>query len=119
MKRHRPEDAIQRAVFQHIHARGVRGLVAIHVPNGGARRPAEARIMKGLGVAAGAPDILAWYDHRAYARELKAQSSRVSEAQAEMLDRLDRAGVFCCVAHGLDRALAVLEAWGLLKGRVQ
>jgi hypothetical protein len=109
MKRHRPEDPIQRAV---------RGL-AIHVPNDGARRPVEALIMKRLGVTAGAPNILAWHDHRAYAPTLKAQSGQVSEAQAEMLDRLRRAGVFTCVAHGLDRALAVLEAWGLLKGWVQ
>jgi hypothetical protein len=61
----RPEDQIQRAVFQHIRARGVAGLVAIHVPNGGYRRPVEAAIMKGLGVTAGAPDVLLWHDHKA------------------------------------------------------
>ena len=65
MRRRRPEDVIQRAVFQHIRARGVAGLVAIHVPNGGYRRPVEAAIMKGLGVTAGAPDVLLWHDHKA------------------------------------------------------
>jgi hypothetical protein len=29
-----------------------------------------------------------------------------------MLDRLAGAGVSCCVARGLDQALAVFEAWG-------
>jgi hypothetical protein len=27
------------------------------------------------------------------------------------------AGAFTCVAEGLDRALACLEAWGILRGR--
>jgi hypothetical protein len=46
MPRRNPEQAVQRAVFQHIRARGVPGLVAIHVGNGGCRKPAEAAIMK-------------------------------------------------------------------------
>jgi hypothetical protein len=29
---------------------------------------------------------------------------------------MERAGAYCCIAEGLDRALAVLEAWGLLRG---
>jgi hypothetical protein len=85
-----PEATIQRAVFQHLRARGVRGLVAFHVPNGGYRRPAEAAIMKGLGVVAGA-----------------------------CIAALREAGAFTCIAEGLDRALACLEAWGLLRGRAQ
>jgi hypothetical protein len=32
MPRRRPEDVIQRAVFQHIRTRGVKGLVAVHYP---------------------------------------------------------------------------------------
>ena len=59
-RRRRPEDAIQRAVFQHIKARGVAGLVAIHVPLGGYRKPVEAKILQGLGVTAGVPDVLLW-----------------------------------------------------------
>jgi hypothetical protein len=27
------------------------------------------------------------------------------------------AGAYCCIAEGLDRALAVLEPWGLLRGQ--
>ena len=58
MPRRRPEDSIQRAVFQHIKLRGVKGLVAVHVPNGGFRKPVEAKILRGLGVTAGTPDLL-------------------------------------------------------------
>lgn len=119
MRRAQPEQTIQRAVFAHIRARGVPGLVAIHVPNGGYRKPVEAAIMKGLGVAAGVPDLLLWHDGKAFAMELKAAAGRVTEAQLEMLNRLSQAGVFTCVCHGLDKALAVLEAWNLLRGRCQ
>jgi hypothetical protein len=56
--RRRPEDAIQRAVFQHLRARGAPGLFAFHPPNGGYRRPVEAAILKGMGVVAGVPDII-------------------------------------------------------------
>lgn len=116
-KGRREEDSIQRAVFAHIRLRGVPGLVALHVPNGGYRRKTEARILKGLGVTAGTPDVLAWHDGMAFAMEIKAESGRVTDAQLEMLNRLSEAGVFTAICHGLDRALAVLEAWKLLRGR--
>ena len=114
----RAEDAIQRAVFQHIRARGVSGLVALHPANGGFRKPVEAKILAGLGVTKGCPDILAWHDGKAFAMEIKSEDGRLSEAQAEMINRLDKAGVFTAVCHGLDRCLACLEAWALLKGKV-
>jgi hypothetical protein len=44
--RRRPEDAIQRAVFQHLRARAAPGVFAFHVPNGGYRKPVEA-VMSG------------------------------------------------------------------------
>jgi hypothetical protein len=119
MTRRRPEDSIQRAVFAHIRARGVKGLVAVHVPNGGFRKPVEAKILKGLGVTAGTPDLLLWHDGKAFAMELKAEAGRITETQLEMLNRLSQAGVLTCVCHGLDKALAVLEAWQLLRGRCQ
>jgi hypothetical protein len=119
MGRRRPENEIQRCVFQHIRARGVTGLVAIHVPNGGYRRPAEAKILTGLGVTAGVPDILLWRDGRSFAIEIKSETGRVTDAQSEMLDRLSKAGVATAVCHGLDPALATLEGWQLLRGRAQ
>ena len=119
MPRPRPEQAIQKALFEHLRMRGVPGLVAIHVPNGGFRKPVEAKILKGLGVIPGVPDVLLWHDGKSFAIELKSESGRATELQLEMLDRLSQAGVFTAVCHGLDKALAVLEFWAPLRGYVQ
>ena len=119
MRRRQPEQQIQRALFQHIRARGVGGLVAIHVPNGGFRSRVEAKILTGLGVTAGVPDILLWHAGKAFALELKSEGGRTSDAQVEMLTRLKDAGVLTAVCHGLDPALATLEGWQLLRGRAQ
>jgi hypothetical protein len=115
-RRQRPEDVIQRAVFQHLRARGVPGMIAWHTPNGGKRRPVEAAIMKGLGVLTGVPDVIALHKGNAYALELKAEGGRPTEAQLATIAKMEEAGAYTCIAEGLDRALAVLEAWGLLRG---
>lgn len=112
----RPEDAIQKAVFAHIRARGVPGLVAWHTPNGGKRKPIEAAIFKGLGVRAGVSDIIAFYQKQMFALELKAEGGRPSESQLEFLADIEKQGAFTAVAEGLDPALRTLEAWGLLRG---
>jgi hypothetical protein len=62
-----PRDHIQHAIFQHLRARGVPSVFALHPANGGYRRPIEAVVLE--------------------------------------------------IAEGLDRALAILEAWALLRGR--
>ena len=117
-RRQRPEAAIQRAVFQHPRARGARGLVAFHVPNGGYRRPAEAAILRGLGVVAGVPDVIAIHNGHCFVLELKASGGRTTDKQLATIAALRETGAFTAVAEGLDRALAVLEGWGLLRGRV-
>jgi len=117
--RHRrsPEAAIQRAVFQHLRARAAPGVFAFHVPNGGYRKPVEAAIMNGLGVVAGVPDVIAIYQGRVYGLELKPEGGRATDKQLATIAALREAGAFTCIAEGLDRALAVLEGWGLLLGR--
>jgi len=117
-RRQRPEAAIQRAVFQHLRARGAPGVFAFHPANGGYRKPVEAAILKGLGVVAGVPDVFAVHNGRCFALELKAEGDRVTDKQFETMDALREAGAFTCIAEGLDRALAVLESWGLLRGHV-
>jgi hypothetical protein len=54
----------------------------------------------------------------AYAPEIKAPCGRATAAQLEALAEMEAAGAFTCVAEGLDRALAVLEQWRLLRGAV-
>jgi hypothetical protein len=117
-RRRSPETAIQRAVFQHLRARGAPGLFAFHPANGGYRKPVEAAILKGLGVVAGVPDIIAIHNGGVFALELKAPGGRITETQFATIAAMEAAGAFTAVAEGLDRALAVLEAWGLLRGRV-
>ena len=111
----RREAAIQRAVFQHLRARAAPGLFAFHR---GYRKPVEAAIiMKGMGVVAGVPDVIAICQGRCYALELKASGCRATDRQLATIAALEAAGAFTAVCEGLDRALACLEAWGLLRGR--
>lgn len=115
-RRVNPEQVIQRAVVQHLRARGAPGLVFVHVPNGGKRKPIEAAIFKGLGVRAGASDLLLWHRGRSFALELKAEGGRATEAQMQFVSDMNAAGAFACIVEGLDRSLKTLETWGLLKG---
>ena len=117
MHRNRAEDRIQRAVFQHIRARGAPGVFAFHVPMGGYRKPREAAIMKGLGATAGIPDVIVLHASRFYALELKAEGGRPTEKQLIAVDKIREAGGFACIAEGLDRALKCLEMWGILQGK--
>src|SRR5215471_11296276 len=117
MKRTRPEQAIQRAVFEHLRARGAPGVFAFHPANGGYRKPVEAAILKGLGVKPGVPDVIAIRNGRCFALELKAEGERATDKQLETIAALREAGAFTAIAEGLDRALAVLKAWGLLRER--
>jgi hypothetical protein len=112
----RPEQVIQRNVFAHLRQRGVPGMFAFHVPNGGYRRPIEAAIMKGLGVKAGVPDVICIHRGQIFAMELKSAGGRATAKQRETIAAMEAAGAHTCIAEGLDRALTALEQWGLLRG---
>ena len=120
----RPEQAIQRAVFEHIKQRGVPGLVAWHTPNGaayGGKRSKkgvaiQGSIMAGLGVRAGVSDVICVHRGKIFAMELKAPGGRATEAQLKFLSDIDAAGAFTAMPDSLDAALATLESWGLLRG---
>lgn len=113
------EQDIQKAVFAHIAQRGVPNLFAFHPANGGYRRPIEARILKGQGVRAGVPDVILIHAGRTYGLEIKAEGGRATQKQLDAIAAMEAAGAYCCIVEGLDRALAVLEGWGLLSGRSQ
>jgi len=117
-RRQRPEQQIHRAVIAHLRVRGAPGVVFLHPANGGARSAIEGAIFKSLGAVSGAPDLLLWHGGQSFAMELKAGHGRPTDAQVDMLDSLGKAGVATAVCHGLDRALAAMEGWGLLKGHV-
>jgi hypothetical protein len=100
MRRARPEQAVQAAIFQHLPCRGAPGIFAFHPANGGWRSPIEAAILQGLGVRAGVPDVIAVKDGRRYALEIKLA-----------------AGAVVVTSYGLHDAVAQLERWGLLRGQ--
>ncbi len=108
------EAAIQRAVCAHLRQRGVPGLLWFHVPNAprSARAGAE---LKRQGMLAGVSDLLLLHGEKFYALELKDLRGRPTEAQLDFVMRVQDAGGHSAIAYGLDKALATLKTWGLLK----
>jgi hypothetical protein len=119
MKRRRPEQELQRAVFQHIDARSARGVFAFHPANGGLRSKIEAKIFKGMGVRPGTPDVFCIKAGQICCIELKSERGRLSRAQRQTIEQLRAAGARVEVASSLDDALGHLERCGILRGRVQ
>ena len=113
----RPEYIIQRALFEHLRVRCAPGVFAFHPANGGWRSRIEAAILKGLGVRAGVPDLIAIKDGHTYALELKRPGGRLTAAQNAAHAALRAAGAAVVTSYGLDDALAQLERWGLLRGK--
>ena len=111
------EQAVQRAVCQHLRQRSASGLVWWHTPNGGRRNPVEAAIFSGLGVRPGVADLILLHDGRAFALELKTERGRPTTAQMQFISEFRAAGGEASIANGLDEAMRLLEAWGLLRGR--
>jgi hypothetical protein len=113
-----PEAQLHVAVVEHLRLRAKPDVLWLHCPNGERRDKITGAKLKRMGVLAGASDLLLWHQGNSFALELKAPGGRLSEAQLEFLARFNDAGGHTAIAEGLDRALACLEAWGLLRGRV-
>jgi len=104
------------AVAQHLRLRAKPDVLWLHPPNGERRDARTGAKLKHMGALAGASDLLLWHEGNSFALELKAPGGRLSEAQLEFIARFNDAGGHTAVAEGIDRALAVLEAWNLLRG---
>jgi hypothetical protein len=115
------EQQLHRAVVVHLRQRGAPGLVFWHTPNGikgrSRKHHVQGAIAKGLGVRAGVSDLVLLHRGHAYALELKAPKGRPTVEQMEFVSDFNSAGGHACIAEGLDRALRVLETWGLLRGQ--
>jgi len=61
---------------------------------------------------------LLWHQGNSFALELKAPGGRPTEAQLDFLARFNEAGGHSACAEGVDRAVAVLESWQLLREHV-
>ena len=123
MRRAQPEQQIHRAVVEHLKLRPAPGLVWFHVAQSNYAKNAkgiaiQAAINKGLGVRKGVSDLILFRRGHFYALELKAPGNTPTEEQLQFLDDVKDAGGFSAWTPGLDRALKILEAWGLLRGAV-
>ena len=115
---HMNENAIQRAVFQHLRTRGASGLLALHPKNASSDMRGRRRgIHVGLGVEPGASDVLIFHAGKFYALELKVEGKEPTDRQHEFLRRFEIAGGAGAWVAGLDSALRQLEQWGLLRGK--
>ena len=116
-RRRSPEAQLQATVVEHLRLRAKPDVLWLHVPNG--ERRDKITGAKRMGVLAGASDLLLWHRGYSFALELKSDGGRLSDAQLEFLARFNDAGGHSAVAESIDRALACMEAWGLLSGRSQ
>jgi hypothetical protein len=118
-RRAQPEAAINRALVEHLRRRAWPDVLYLHCPNGERRDAVTGAKLKRMGVLAGASDLLLWHQGNSFALELKSLAGRPSEAQLEFMARFNDAGGHTAVADSIDRAIRVLESWGLLRGRAQ
>ncbi len=109
------EAQIQKAVIKHVRQRGVSRLVYFHVPNGGRRGKKEARQLKNMGTQAGVSDLIFYHKKEFFALELKADDGRPTEPQLTFHSDVRHNGGHAVVAEGLSEALAILEAWQLIR----
>lgn len=122
MKTHREpiqgltEEAIHRALVQHLARRAAPGVVWWHTPNGDIRHKGAAGRLKALGTKAGMPDLLLLRDGQLYALEIKRETGgRLSDVQRQRLGELAAAGALTVEARGLDAAVGALKGWGLIR----
>jgi hypothetical protein len=115
-RRQQPEQALQRALVEHLSWRAAPGVFFFHVPNGGWRSRTEAAILKSMGTRAGTPDLLLCRAGQLYCVELKSDRGRLSPAQVTCHEELRRAGATVAVATSIDQALAVLTEWKIIGG---
>lgn len=115
----RPEEALQRACIQWVntHLALYPDLAYLfHPANGGFRTPAEAGILKAIGVRTGVPDLLLPLaspsgKYQGMALELKSPTGKLTEAQKRWLERLERNGYLTAVVRSLDDFIACVQTW--------
>ena len=111
-RRGAPEQALQRAVGELLNF-CLGGLAWwTHFPAGGGGE-LRGRILKGMGLKAGVPDILILDAGRAYWLELKAKRGWVSQVQRECHNALGRAGCSVAIIKDANEVIPQLQAWGI------
>jgi hypothetical protein len=114
--RSKEEELIQRAIIQRWRLLGTTGSIVAHIPNGGLRSKATAARMKAMGVLPGMMDLLCGsIDCGLFLMEIKAKRGRLSSEQKNIQQMLQAMGVPVFVCDSLDKAIVVLETYGVIK----
>jgi hypothetical protein len=106
------EDRIQASVVQYVRTVAPDVLIAA-IPNGGLRTKREAAKLKWTGVLSGMPDLILLFEGGCALWETKRATGRLSPAQKDIHDRLDRMRVPRAVVRSVDDARRELAALGL------
>jgi hypothetical protein len=119
MKRRRLEQQVQKSIMDHFAIRATPNSMLWHTPNGGYRSKAESRVMAGLGIKRGLPDLFGLRAGGLIAIELKSPTGRLSKHQRETIAQLTAACCLVRVIDNIDDAVAWLEKLGFLRGEMQ
>lgn len=112
------EDALQRSLVEHLRLRARPSIIWWHTPNAPRSKATGARL-KAMGMLAGVPDLtfiipVPGEPPAVCFLELKVGKNKLSDGQTEFAKRCEAIGVECASVWGIDQALAVLTAWGIL-----
>ena len=109
-RRAHPEAVIQRAISARLK---LSGIVCHHSPNAARRSVNAGRRIKADGMITGWPDLIVVGPEGLVAfLEVKAPGGKLSPAQAEIGDMLNRMGHTWAVVLSQDDAVTALKEWG-------
>ncbi len=110
--RARPEQALQQQVAQYLtYALGGSAWFTCFPSGGGGLM--RGKILRGMGLKAGVPDILILDGGRTLWIELKAKRGYLSPVQIETIKAIHHAGGIVDICRSLDEVIAFLELYGV------
>lgn len=80
---------------------------------GGIRGKLDGARGKAMGVLPGFPDLLIYTGERGYCLEVKTPKGRLSEAQKDVKERLERQALPYAVVRSVEDTRAALAEWGV------
>lgn len=110
-RRAAPEATLQAAIVDGLRTILLPPALLIAFPAGGGGRMRGARL-KTTGLTAGMPDLLLFYDRRAWGIEVKTPRGTLSPAQRDMHAALEQAGIPTAVVRSVDDAVRAVLQWG-------
>ena len=106
------EQRLQRQIAEYLSWALIQPVIWTSHPAGGGGE-LRGKILKGMGLRAGWPDLEIIHDGKFYGIELKAPHGVLSEAQRSTLAAIEAAGGHIAVCHSFDAVRGALWAWGV------